>query len=111
MEVIFYRTAAGSEPVREYFAELPLSEKAAAADAFSAIRKHGFRAPGIVFRHMQGKLWEFRVLGTVSHRVFYVSVDGPTMVLLHAFKKQGQKTPIRELRLAVRRMKETLNEA
>ena len=40
------------------------------------------------------------------HRVFYVVIVGPTMVLLHAYKKQGQKAPRGEIQVAQARMKE-----
>ena len=44
-------------------------------------------------------------LGT---RVFYVMIDGPEMVLLHAYKKQSQKAPQSEIDTAEKRMKEVL---
>jgi len=40
--------------------------------------------------------------------VFYVVVSGPTMVLLHAYKKQGRKAPPREIAVAEQRMREVL---
>jgi phage-related protein len=40
--------------------------------------------------------------------VAYIIVHGPEMVLLHAFKKQGQRTPRGDLDLAVRRAREVL---
>ena len=110
MQVIFFRTAAGREPVREYFTALAESERAAAADVFCALRQHGLQAPGVIFRQVRGKLWEFRINGTVSHRVFYVTVRGSTMVLLHSYKKQGQKAPLREIAIAERRKREVFHE-
>jgi phage-related protein len=41
-------------------------------------------------------------------RVFYVVVTGPEVVLLHAYKKQGQKAPRKEIETAERRMEEVL---
>jgi len=46
-----------------------------------------------------------------SHRIFYVVVTGPMMVLLHSYKKQSQKSPAREIKIAERRMKEVLYES
>jgi phage-related protein len=46
-----------------------------------------------------------------SHRVFYVVVNGPMIVLLHSYKKQSQKAPTREIKIAERRMKEVLHES
>ena len=48
------------------------------------------------------KLWELR-LG--RHRVIYFYYQGDKAVLLHAFKKQSQKTPLREIEVALQRMR------
>lgn len=61
----------------------------------------------MVTRHIESKLWEIKVS---RHRIFYVVIVGPAMVLLHAYKKQGQRAPVRELDVARRRMKEVLGE-
>ena len=52
-----------------------------------------------------GGLWEIKV---DAQRVFYVLIGGPTVVLLHAYRKQGQKAPRRELDVARERMKQVL---
>ncbi|MGQ0505990.1 MAG: type II toxin-antitoxin system RelE/ParE family toxin [Myxococcaceae bacterium] len=44
-----------------------------------------------------------------QHRIFYVVIAGPEMVLLHAYKKQGQRAPPREIEVAKSRMKEVQN--
>jgi phage-related protein len=85
-------------------------DRAAAADVLDAIRECGLSAPGVRFRPIKGKLWEFRVEAGASYRIFYVIVTGPIMVLLHSYKKKSQKAPERELRIAERRMKEVLHE-
>ena len=70
------------------------------------IERHGFDAVRVQFRQIEGKLWEIKVS---AHRVFYVVIEENEMVLLHAYKKQGQKLPIRERDIAIRRMKELLS--
>jgi phage-related protein len=42
-------------------------------------------------------------------RVFYCTLIGQRIVMLHSFIKKVQKTPIRELRIAETRMKEIKN--
>ena len=110
VEIVFYRTPAGREPVREYLAGLPLTDRAPAADILDAIREHGLRAPSVRLKPIAGKLWELYVEAGASHRIFYVVVTGPLMVLLHAYKKQGQKAPVREIAVAERRTKEVLRD-
>ncbi|MBN2362355.1 MAG: type II toxin-antitoxin system RelE/ParE family toxin [Deltaproteobacteria bacterium] len=41
-------------------------------------------------------------------RVFYVVVVGPVAVLLHAYNKQSQRAPGREIETAERRMSDVL---
>ena len=110
MQIIFYRTPSGQEPVREHLSGLPLRDRAAAADVLDAIREHGLHAPGVRFKQIRGKLWEFYIEAGASHRIFYVVITGPMMVLLHSYKKQSQKAPTREIKIAERRMKEVLHE-
>lgn len=51
-------------------------------------------------------LWELRILGSDSARVFYVAVENQTFLLLHGFKKKSFTTPKKELKLAVSRLKD-----
>ena len=74
-------------------------------EALDQIERHGFDAVRVHFRQI-GKLWEIKVS---AHRVFYVVIEENEMVLLHAYKKQGQKLPIKERDIAIRRMKELLS--
>jgi len=75
-------------------------------EALDQIERHGFDAVRVQFRQIEGKLWEIKVS---AHRVFYVVIEENEMVLLHAYKKQGQKLPSRERDIAIRRMKELLS--
>lgn len=56
-------------------------------------------------RRLQGsELWELRVRGGTEYRVFYVAMSGRQLVLLHGFRKQSQRTPLREIRVAEQRL-------
>ena len=90
--------------MREYIAGLPIRERDDWDEALTLLGLFGVEAP-VSLRQLEGKLWEIR---TGRHRVAYVIVTGPEMVLLHAFKKQGQRTARSDLDLAVRRAKEVL---
>jgi phage-related protein len=52
-------------------------------------------------------LWEVRsrIANGIARVIFYV--EGDHMVLLHGFVKKTQKTPAREIDLALKRKKET----
>ena len=105
MRIRYYTTTRGDRPVEEYILGLPWREVAAVEAVLSLLTKHGVGAPGVSCRQIEGKLWEIKVGG---HRVFYGIVAGPEMVLLHAYRKQAQRAPRKELDLARRRMKEIL---
>jgi phage-related protein len=52
-------------------------------------------------------LFELRLKGAEGiARVFYCALIGKRIVMLHSFVKKTQKTPPRELKLALARMKE-----
>ena len=55
------------------------------------------------------KLWEIKIRAVKSgYRIFYVTVQKETLVLLHAYKKQSQKAPIKEIEIAEKRLLEVL---
>ena len=103
MLVTLYETARGDRPVEEFIDGLSAKEAAKVLDALAAIEAHGLET--VVTRQLKGKLWELKVSAA---RVFYVVVTGPEVVLLHAYKKQGQKAPRKEIETAERRMDEVL---
>lgn len=104
MKIRFYLTAAGANPVVKYLDGLDGKD---ATEVFASLRYieiHGLDG-SVVCRPISGKLWELKVS---QQRVFYVVVSGPEVVLLHAYKKQGQKAPRGEIEVALKRMKEVL---
>ena len=58
-------------------------------------------------RPMSNGLFELRVKGKEGiARVFYCTLIGRRIVMLHQFIKKSEKTPRKELEIAKRRMKE-----
>ena len=58
-------------------------------------------------RAMGDGLFELRVKGKEGiARVFYCTVIGERIIILHSFVKKSEKTPKRELEIARRRQKE-----
>ena len=105
MQIRYYSTSRGGLPVEEYILGLLPRELAAVEAVLRLLMEHGLGAPGVSCRSVEGKLWEIKV---GAHRIFYVVVQGAEMVLLHAYRKQSQQTPRKELELARRRLKEVL---
>ena len=107
MEVRFYTNPRGDRPVQDYIADLDDEERGRVDDAIAELLEADrMEEVQVVTRHIEERLWELKVS---RHRIFYVLVTGPIVVLLHAYKKQGQRAPPRELDVARRRMKEVLD--
>lgn len=103
MRLVYYRTSRGDEPVRDYIQNLPNQEQAFIDSLLSELAQKGFLPPPFS-RKFKGveKLWELR---PGRHRVLYFYYQGNMAVLLHAFKKQSQKTPVKEIEVALSRMR------
>ncbi|MEM9128661.1 MAG: type II toxin-antitoxin system RelE/ParE family toxin [Pseudomonadota bacterium] len=60
-------------------------------------------------KHLQGKLWEMRMTGRDGiSRALYVATTGRRVVVVRVFVKKTQKTPAREIEIALKRAKEVL---
>lgn len=58
-------------------------------------------------KHLEGPLWEMRMKGRDGiARAAYVTASGRRVVVVHVFGKKTQKTPRREIELALKRAKE-----
>ena len=65
------------------------------------------RLPPKFVDHIQGAVWELRLRGKDGiARALYVTAGGKRVVILRVFAKKTQKTPQREIRLALERAKE-----
>jgi phage-related protein len=58
-------------------------------------------------KHLDGPLWEMRMKGRDGiARAAYVTATGRRVVVVHVFGKKTQKTPRREIEIALKRAKE-----
>jgi phage-related protein len=61
-------------------------------------------------KHLQGRLWEMRIRGRDGiARALYVTFTGQRVVVVRVFVKKTQKTPRREIELALERAQEILS--
>jgi len=60
-------------------------------------------------KHLEGKLWEVRMKGknTIARAVYVTAVE-KRIVIVRVFTKKSQKTPRREIEIALKRAKEVL---
>jgi len=104
--LVFFRTVAGSEPVRDWLKGLPREERhAIGTDLLRAQWRWPIGMP--LCRALGGGLWEIRTdLPTRrTARVLICAYRG-RLVALHGFIKKTRATPDEDLKLAHRRKKE-----
>lgn len=102
MEVVFYRTESGTEPVRDWLKGLAKSDKRVIGGDIKTVQ-YGWPLGMPVVRKLDAGLWEVRSrLDNRIARVLFTVRDG-TMVLLHGFIKKSRKTAKVDLDLARQR--------
>ena len=58
-------------------------------------------------RHLENKLWEMRITGRDGiARAIYFAAQSRRLIVVRAFVKKTQKTPRREIEIALKRMRE-----
>ena len=101
----FYRSDNGREPVREWLLGLPLADRKVVGTDIKDVEFSWPIGKPLIDSLGYG-LWEVRSRlprGRIARVVFCVSRG--SMVLLHGFIKKTQKTPQREIELALKRQK------
>ena len=103
LSVAFYKTASGTEPVREWLKALAPVDRQRIGEDLQTV-EFGWPIGMPLCRSLGHGLWEVR--STLSGRriarvVFCIAYE--RMVLLHAFIKKTQKTPQKDIDLALKR--------
>ena len=103
LDVVFYKTAAGNEPVREWLQGLSRDDRKAIGEDIKTAQ-YGWPLGMPLIRKLGRGLWEVRSnISPGIARVFF-TVEDSLMILLHGFVKKSQKTPQSELDTARRRL-------
>jgi phage-related protein len=84
---------------------LPEDMRARLAHIAKLIEEQGLEHMGEPHvKHVQGPLWEMRLTGRSGiSRALYVTAAGRRVVIVRAFVKKTEKTPGREIKLALSR--------
>lgn len=106
-KVIYYKTKSGKIPVEEFVNEQDDETQTRIRGLILLLGNNGpFLKPPYI-KKLQTNLYELRIKSRILVRIFY-SPKKNSYYLLHAFKKKSQKTPLKELRLAIDRMKDII---
>ena len=94
-----------NEQLREKLESLPTDIIASFLRISRMIEGHGLlgmREPYV--KHLEGPLWEMRMKGRSGiARAVYVTLKHERVVIVHVFEKKTEKTPHREIDLALKR--------
>jgi phage-related protein len=103
----FYTDTQGRSPVLEFINDLPAQDRAKVRNDLRLLREFGvlLRMPHAKPVTGHKPLWELRP-GDI--RALYFAHVGHRFIILHAFRKKGQKIPPRDIAIAERRMADVL---
>ena len=102
MKVYHYKTTGGKDLIMEYIHSLSKTET---LDALSVLEKFGKgELDTLTIKPWQGRISE--VYFYKHNRIFYVIVDGQNVYMLHACRKQKNKTEKKDTEIIIKRAKE-----
>lgn len=108
-EIQFYKDEKGNSPIEEFLDALEIHNNTLYKKVLNGIGKLKFRFYHTepLSKHIERGLWELRIkAGSDILRMFYTFQKGQIIILLHVFIKKQQKTPMKELEVARKRLKE-----
>lgn len=104
LTVKFYKTDAGTEPVRDWLKDLSATDRKAIGEDIKTVQ-YGWPLGMPLVRKIGPNLWEVRIhLENRIARVLFTLVDD-VMVLVHGFIKKSPETPKSDLKTAMNRLK------
>ena len=97
-----------NEDIKGLLDDLPRDIRASFERIAGLIRTNGLEQVHEPYvKHLEGPLWEMRLSGRSGiARAVYVTAIGKRVVVVHVFGKKTQKTPRREIVIALKRAKE-----
>lgn len=106
----YVNSRTGRVELIEYLDSLPEKVRLKILKYVEYLRLHDGYLDEPYSRHITGKIRELRVdFGSEKHRIFYFTMIGKRIILLHAFAKQVAKTPQAEIKKAIENYHDVLN--
>ena len=107
--VVYYNSSSGDNPVQDFLDQHPNIDAKATRVLFN-IREYGLNSVIPHLKKLSGTpLWEIRILGQDSARILYITRKGKQILVLHAFIKKTNKTPSKEIKIALDRLKDVVD--
>lgn len=101
--IITFETPRGEKPVDDFFKTQSTQTQSKTIHLINLLELYGNTLGMPHSKRLDKNLFELRIRGKQEIRILYCFKKGE-ILLLHAFKKQTQKTPRKELETALKRM-------
>jgi len=105
LNVVFFQTGSGSEPVRRWLKALPTSHKKAIGEDIKTVQ-FGWPLGMPLVEKLEPYLWEIRTKVPDGIARVLFTVDDHVMILLHGFIKKTRKIPQKEIGTARSRLQQ-----
>lgn len=103
-KVVYYTSPSGDNPVQDFLDQYPQVDAKATRILFN-IKEYGLDSVIPHLKKLSGTpLWEIRILGQDNARILYVARKEKQILVLHVFIKKTNKTPSKEIKIALDRM-------
>lgn len=100
---VFYRTATGNEPVREFLRALPRAVRLKIGEYMGQLEWRGLGLKASHIKKLSSDIWELRPeYGGIEYRLYF-AIMGKEAVYVHVVAKKRQKAGRDDIRLAQRR--------
>lgn len=108
--VIYYISPTGENPVKKFLDSLLKNQKAKVFRLFEIYQLYGL---SLIIPHTRkltdSPLWEIRIKGKDNIRIIYIAHTKSSILVLHGFIKKTQKTPLKEMNIALARYRDWKN--
>lgn len=101
-KIYLYETKRREKPVESFIKKLNTETIAKAMHTINLLEKHGYKLGLPHSKRLANDLYELRIRGKEEVRILY-SFKSKSIYLLHAFRKKSQKTPKKEIKIALKR--------
>lgn len=103
----YYISPSGDNPISDFLNSLSEIQQAKVLRIFQYLKEYGLSSILPHTKKLTGTpMWEIRILGKDNIRMFYVIPMQRVVLIVHGFIKKSQKTPVKEIRIAITRFEQ-----
>lgn len=108
--VEYYRDSKGKEPVAEFIDALSNEARAKVFRTIKLLKDYGVLLKEPYTRQVKSKIRELKIRDSGGAiRIFYFTFTGKRLILLHGFVKKTEKTPLKQIEMAEKRMNDFID--